>query len=92
MSAPALTSKDLKDLEFGVVQEVDYVALSFVRTAEDLAILRKRILALGTDISVIAKLETARAIRHLEEILGASDGVMVARGDLGWNWHRKRYP
>ena len=83
VSAPALTSKDLKDLEFGVAQEVDYVALSFVRTAEDLAILRKRLLALGADISVIAKLETARAIRHLEEILDASDGVMVARGDLG---------
>lgn len=79
----ALTRKDREDLKFGIQNRVDYIALSFVRQAEDVLAL-KRILA-GADrpIPVVAKLEKPEAIDHLDEILRATDAVMVARGDLG---------
>jgi pyruvate kinase len=80
---PPLTEKDLTDLEFGVVQRVDYVALSFVRRGGDMAALRQALRRLGADIPTIAKIETAEALGHLAAILKGSDGVMVARGDLG---------
>jgi len=87
LSIPALTEKDRKDLEFGLHHGVDAVALSFVRTAADVSMV-KRIIAAHvarrhSDVPVIAKLEKPQAIDHLEEILEAADGVMVARGDLG---------
>ena len=83
LSIPALTEKDRKDLEFGLKHDVDAVALSFVRTAADVHMVRRIIAAHHRDIPVIAKLEKPQAIDHLEEILEAADGVMVARGDLG---------
>jgi pyruvate kinase len=87
VSAPALTEKDRDDLRFGVAQGVDYIALSFVRRPEDLTAARQAIFeasAPGTaPIPLIAKLEKPEAIERLDEILAASDGVMVARGDLG---------
>jgi pyruvate kinase len=87
VSAPALTPKDRDDLAFGVRQNVDYIALSFVRKPEDLEE-AKRLVAEQTPkgaqpIPIIAKLEKPEAIERLDEILAASDGVMVARGDLG---------
>jgi pyruvate kinase len=87
ISAPALTTKDRDDLTFGVRQGVDYIALSFVRKPEDLEE-AKRLVAEQTSrgaqpIPIIAKLEKPEAIERLDEILAASDGVMVARGDLG---------
>jgi pyruvate kinase len=87
VSAPALTPKDRDDLAFGVRQGVDYIALSFVRKPEDLEE-AKRLVAEQTPkgaqpIPVIAKLEKSEAIERLDEILAVSDGVMVARGDLG---------
>jgi pyruvate kinase len=81
MSASPLTDKDLRDLEVGLAWGVDYVALSFVRRASDIADVKKRIGAAGTP--VIAKLELAEALDDLDGIVRAADGVMVARGDLG---------
>jgi len=90
LSIPAVTDKDVADLHFGLEQEVDYVALSFVRSEHDVQVLRERIRhwaqrhdGQGLDTPVIAKLEKPQAIDRLEEILNFSDGVMVARGDLG---------
>jgi pyruvate kinase len=83
LSVPSLTSKDKKDLAFGLSVNVDAVAISFVRTAADVRAVKKIIAAYGTDTPVIAKLEKPQAIENLEEILEIADGVMVARGDLG---------
>lgn len=80
---PAMTAKDRKDLEFGLKQGVDYVALSMVRTAQDILSIKRLIKKHDKAIPVIAKLEQAMAIQHLDEILAVADGVMVARGDLG---------
>jgi pyruvate kinase len=83
LSIPALTEKDRKDLEFGLAHGVDAVAISFVRTAADVETVKQIVWQHGSDIPVIAKLEKPQAVDHLEEILEAADGVMVARGDLG---------
>ncbi len=83
LSAPALTPKDEQDLAIGLEHDVDFVALSFVRRPEDVKLLQRRIQAAHKRVAVIAKLEKPEAIRNLAGILAASDGVMVARGDLG---------
>ncbi|MFZ0663414.1 MAG: pyruvate kinase [Acidobacteriaceae bacterium] len=80
---PSLTEKDEVDLEFAVKNGVDAIAVSFVRTGDDVKLVKQRIAALGADTWVIAKLEKPQAIEHLEEILEVADGIMVARGDLG---------
>jgi pyruvate kinase len=80
---PALTEKDIEDLKFAVSLGVDYIALSFVRRAEDLLVCQKHLSELGCRIPVIAKLEKLEAIRNLDKILDVADAVMVARGDLG---------
>ena len=79
-----LTPKDIDDIEFGASRDIDYVALSFVQSADDIDILRQILLANGSTSQIIAKIETKSAIvdETLEEIVKASDGVMVARGDL----------
>ncbi len=99
LSIPAVTEKDLTDLEFGLEQGVDYVALSFVRSEQDVQILRERIRHFagrnkgrGIDTPIIAKLEKPQAIERLSEILSFSDGVMVARGDLGVEVPPERVP
>ena len=83
VSISSLTEKDMSDLQFGINQNVDYVALSFVRKAEDIEELREAITARGGDMPIIAKIEKPEAVRNLDTILAATDGVMVARGDLG---------
>jgi len=86
INLPALTSKDEVDLEFGLNEGIDAVAISFVRQAEDILTLRSKIQAFGACSStpiVIAKLERPEAIDNLEQIIDVADGVMVARGDLG---------
>ncbi len=80
---PVLTQKDRSDLSFGLKQGVDYIALSMVRQAKDVLEVKKIIKKAGCATPVIAKLEQATAIDHLAGIMAASDGVMVARGDLG---------
>jgi len=83
VSTPALTEKDKADLAFGLELGVDLVALSFIREATDLHQARAIIGQQGKAVPLIAKLEKPQAIQHLDEILAASDGVMVARGDMG---------
>ena len=80
---PALTEKDRADLEFALAADADYVALSFVRTAHDVAELRSLIDAVGSSARIVAKIEKAEAVLNLDAIIEASDAVMVARGDLG---------
>ena len=83
LSVKALTDKDRIDLQFGLEQGVDWVALSFVRNPEDVLEVKELIAAAGKSIPVIAKIEKHEAIQQMEEILRVCDGVMVARGDLG---------
>jgi pyruvate kinase len=83
VSAAAITEKDREDLAFGLEQDVDYVAMSFVRRADDVRELKKLIHAAGKKTPVIAKIEKPQALDDLEEILRVTDVVMVARGDLG---------
>jgi pyruvate kinase len=83
LSVPSLTEKDLEDLRFGLEEGVDYVALSFVRSGNDIKKLKDVIRESGKDVPVIAKIERAEAVAAFDEILAEADGVMVARGDLG---------
>lgn len=82
-TAPSLTEKDLKDLEFGLHLDVDMIALSFVRERADVEELNRRIEESGKNIGVVAKIEKPEAVRNIDDILEAVDGIMVARGDLG---------
>ena len=80
-----ITPKDMEDLEYGAHQDYDYVALSFVQSASDIEKLKQILLSLGSTAKVIAKIETKKAIasdENLEEIVKATDGIMVARGDM----------
>ncbi|HVB38631.1 MAG TPA: pyruvate kinase [Vicinamibacterales bacterium] len=93
LPASALTPKDAEDLRFGLQLGVDMVALSFVQTAEDLRQTRRVMVEGGRpDVPLVAKLERPQAIEHLEEIFGACDAVMVARGDLGLELPLERVP
>ncbi len=86
VSAPSLTEKDKEDLRFTFENDVDYVALSFVRRAHDVAVLRDFIIEngpKGRKIPIIAKIEKGEAITNIDEILKEADAIMVARGDLG---------
>jgi pyruvate kinase len=84
LTIPAVTEKDREDVHFAVEQQLDYIAASFIRRRSDIVELRALLHQLGGDeINIVAKLEKAQAIDALEEILEVSDGVMVARGDLG---------
>jgi pyruvate kinase len=90
VSIPSLTEKDLADLHFGLNAGVDLVALSFVRTADDVLGLRDRLG--GRPVSIIAKIEKPEGWQNIEPILDATDGVMVARGDLGVETSLERVP
>ncbi len=92
LAIPALTSKDRQDLEFGLKHNVDAIALSFVRSAEDVMGVKQIIADHGKDVPVIAKLEKPQALERLERIFDAADGVMVARGDLGVEMPPEKVP
>lgn len=83
IKADAITEKDRKDLMFGLKNNVDYVALSFVRSADDIIALKKIIKKEGKNTPVIAKIEKHEALKDIDGIMDATDGIMVARGDLG---------
>lgn len=83
LSAPSLTEKDKKDIEFIATMPVDYVALSFPKQAQDIIEARKLLTLAGSQAKIVAKIERAEAIDNVDEIIEAADAVMVARGDLG---------
>jgi pyruvate kinase len=89
---PSLSRKDKADLRFGIAQGLDYIALSFVRTANDISATRLFLKAHGADIPIIAKIEKAEAIQNLDEIIDTADGIMVARGDLGVEMSPEQVP
>lgn len=80
---PSLTEKDLRDLAFGLAHDVDFIALSFVRSGGDVSDLVERVRANGRAVSIISKVEKPEAVEDFPDILSKSDGIMVARGDLG---------
>ncbi len=82
LSISALTEKDKEDVKFGIKNKVDFVALSFVRRASDIADLRKILDEAKSDAQIIAKIETPEALGCIDEIIASADGIMVARGDL----------
>jgi len=92
LTLPAATEKDLQDLQWGVKNKVDYVALSFVNSAEDVTKLKDEIARLSGDQKVIAKIERKSAILDIDRILQTADGIMIARGDLGVNVALERLP
>jgi pyruvate kinase len=83
ISLPALTEKDLEDLEFIIDQKLDWVALSFVRHVKDIVILRSRLNERKSKTKIIAKIEKPEAMTNIRDIIIESDGIMIARGDLG---------
>ncbi|MCF0247475.1 MAG: pyruvate kinase [Synergistes sp.] len=83
LSVPTLTEKDISDLRWGAEHEVDFVAVSFVRTKEDIIEVRKVLEECGAAAKIIAKMETRQSVENIDEILPIVDGMMVARGDLG---------
>jgi len=88
VSIPALTDKDLVDLQFGLSQGVDYVAMSFVRSADDIRLIKRY----APTMPIIAKLEKPQAVDRIDEISQIADGVMIARGDLGVEMPLERVP
>ena len=92
VSAPSLTEKDIGDLHFGLDLGADYVALSFVRSADDVQDLKNRIAAAGKSTPVVAKIERPEALGCFDEIMNVADGIMVARGDLGVEVELYRVP
>ncbi|MDD5361557.1 MAG: pyruvate kinase [Ignavibacteria bacterium] len=83
LSLPSLTIKDKKDLKFGLKSGVDAVALSFVRKADDIINLRKELMKHKKDLPIISKIERPEAVNNIDEIIDASDIIMIARGDMG---------
>jgi pyruvate kinase len=92
LHVPALTEKDRVDLRFALAQGADFIAVSFVRRAEDVLLAKALIRRAKKDTPVIAKIEKPEAVDNLEEILRVTDGVMVARGDLGVEMSPERVP
>jgi pyruvate kinase len=80
---PALTPKDVEDINFGLKNDIDFIASSFARKASDILEVRKLVEAAGADVGIIAKIENQEGITNLDNILEVADGIMVARGDLG---------
>ncbi|HEY1047033.1 MAG TPA: pyruvate kinase [Bacteroidia bacterium] len=83
VSFPSLTEKDIQDLEFGLENDIEWIGLSFVRKAEDIINLKKRIKDAGKLSKVVAKIEKPEAVANIDSIIQATDAIMVARGDLG---------
>jgi pyruvate kinase len=83
VSAPSMTEKDIEDLKFGLANDVDWIALSFARKADDIRFIKNLIAEAGKTTRVVAKIETPDGLRNIDEIIALTDAVMVARGDLG---------
>src|SRR5690554_3269713 len=83
VNLPSITEKDRRDIEFGLAHDIDFIALSFVRSPEDILECRKIVEAAGKQTRIYAKIENQEGIDHFQQILEVADGIMVARGDLG---------
>jgi pyruvate kinase len=92
VSAPSLTAKDREDAQFALAAEVDFLALSFVRSARDIRDLRELVNASPTHVGIVAKIEKPEALGNSEEIIKESDAIMVARGDLGVELNPEQVP
>jgi pyruvate kinase len=92
VSAPAISTKDFTDLEFAARCGFDYVGLSFVRSADDVAKAKKILANFGSDIPVIAKIEKEEAVERFDDVLEQADGIMIARGDLGVEMASEQVP
>jgi pyruvate kinase len=92
LSLPSLTEKDIKDLEFGASQKVDYVALSFVRSQKDILELKHHLKTLKLDAGIIAKIEKPEALKDIDAIVDTSDVILIARGDLGVEINLEQVP
>lgn len=92
LSVPALSDKDVSDLEFGAELGADWVALSFVRSRDDLLLARHYLNRLGSRARLMAKIEKPQAVERFEEVLAEADGIMVARGDLGVEMRPEQVP
>ncbi len=92
ISLPSLTEKDRKDLEFALKHDIEWIGLSFVRKPEDVVELKNIIKAANKRTRVIAKIEKPDAVRNIDEIIVVSDGIMVARGDLGVEMAMEKVP
>jgi len=92
VSLPSLTEKDLRDLDFILDHDLDWVALSFVRSPNDVTELRQRIESRGKDTHIISKIEKPAAVDEIDAIVAESDGIMVARGDLGVEYPLEKLP
>jgi pyruvate kinase len=83
ISLPPLSEQDIKDLEFGIKMDLDFIAASFIQRAADILAIRKVLEKTGAQLDIIAKIENAEGVKNIDEILKVADGIMVARGDLG---------
>jgi len=92
LNIPALTDKDLKDIEFGVKKGFDLIALSFVKNKEDILNAKEILKSLNADIPIFSKIEKFEAVENIDEIIEVSDGIMVARGDLGIEIDMEKVP
>ena len=92
LNLPSLTEKDKQDLDFALKYDIDFIALSFVRSADDIIYLKSYLADHGHDNSVIAKIEKPEAVKNFDDILKVSDGIMVARGDLGVEMEPQEVP
>ncbi len=92
VNLPAVTQKDLDDFKFGIEQGLDFIAASFVRKAADVLEIRKVLEDAKSDIQIISKIENAEGVENIDEVIEVSDGIMVARGDLGVEIPAERVP
>ena len=83
LSVDTITEKDLADVEFGIANKVDFLAMSFVRHPDDIRSLQGRLESAKARLPIVAKIEKPQALEHIDEIIALADGIMVARGDLG---------
>ena len=89
---PSITDKDIEDLKFGIQEEFDFVAASFIRSADAVRQIRKILTDGGSQMKIISKIESQEGLDNIDEIIEASDGIMLARGDLGVEIDAKRIP
>lgn len=83
LKLPFLSKQDIADIKFAAEHDMDYIAASFVQKADDVIAIRKVLESCGSDLGIISKIENAAGVEHIDEIINVSDGIMVARGDLG---------